>query len=256
MKRILFALKDDWVETVRERLDALRFEPHFHDFHDAALDFAAFDAVVPLRLSDYAPMRARPAASFLIPDRQSVRIAHDKQRFNAFLAATGFAALVPAVYDGAVEYPFIYKKRHDQAGIHSKVVLTQAEREAFEGGVDVTEYYKQRYVGGRSEYTTHFLNVDGAVRFDATVKFTFDSDHFVRGVNFEAASIDKTDTPFTQTFRDVLATLAYDGTCCFNYKIEEGRLLIFEINPRPGGSLRLDLNPYLDAYIEALAGRG
>jgi predicted ATP-grasp superfamily ATP-dependent carboligase len=50
-----------------------------------------------------------------------------------------------------------------------------------------------------------------------------------------------------------LQAFDYSGTSCFNYKIADGRPKLFEINPRPGGSLRLDLNAYLDAYLAALA---
>jgi len=253
MKRILFAHKDDWVEPVRERLDAARYEAVFRDFQEPGLAFDEFDAVVPLRLSDYAPMRLRPAPSFLIPDKRAVQVTHDKSRFNEFLGAKGFGDLVPAVYGDAVEYPFIYKKHHDQAGINSKIVHSPAEREAFERTIDTNEYYKQRYVGGRKEYTTHFLSRGGEVLFDRTVEFAFDGDHFVRGVNFESKSIDKVATPFAGTFAAILDALAYTGTCCFNYKIDSGKPLIFEVNPRAGGSLRLDLNDYLDAYLEALA---
>lgn len=253
MKRILFADKDDWTGPVRERLDGARFVPVFADFQDAALDFGEYDAVVPLRLSDYAPMRLRPAKSFLIPDKRAVQLAHDKSRFNAFLAEHGFADLVPTLYDGAVAYPFIYKKHHDQAGIASKIIHSSEEQAAFEAGIDTREYYRQRYVGGRNEYTSHVLSVRGAIRFDATVKFTFDGDHFVRGVNHEARRIDRIATPFMDTFARILDALAYTGTCCFNYKIENDRPLIFEVNPRAGGSLRLDLNPYLDAYLKALS---
>jgi len=251
MKRILFADKDDWRAPVRERLDGARFEPVFADFQEA--DFGACDAVVPLRLSDYAPMRLRPSPSFLIPDKRTVQLMHDKSRFNAFLAENGFGDLVPALYDGAVAYPFIYKKHHDQAGIASKIIHSPGERAAFEAGIDPTEYYKQRYVGGCNEYTSHFLSIGGAVRFDATVGFTFDGEHFVRGVNHEPRRIDRIATPFLGTFARILDALAYTGTCCFNYKIEDGKPLIFEVNPRPGGSLRLDLNLYLDAYLAALS---
>ena len=192
----------------------------------------------------------------LVPGKRAVQTMHDKTRFNDFLAANGFGDLVPAVYGDAVEYPFIYKKHHDQAGINSKIVHSPEERAAFEATIDPGEYYRQRYVGGRNEYTTHLLSVDGAVRFAATVEFAFDGDHFVRGVNFEARSIARVETPFAQTFAAILGKLAYTGTCCFNYKIERGKPLIFEVNPRVGGSLRLDLNPYLDAYLAASAGRG
>jgi carbamoylphosphate synthase large subunit len=254
MKRILFADKEDWIQPVRERVDATRFEPVFADFHDPALSFDDYDAVVPLRLSDYAPMRLKPARSFLIPGKQAVQIAHDKQRFNAFLGEHGFGDLVPTVYGEAVAYPFIYKKHHDQAGIHSKVVRSAEERAAFEATIDAGEYYRQRYVGGRNEYTTHLLGRGGDLAFDATVKFTFDDDHYVRGVNHEARRIDKIATPFLEAWRAILDALAFCGTCCFNYKIEDGKPLIFEVNPRAGGSLRLDLDAYLDAYLKVLRG--
>ena len=252
MKRILFADKEDWVAPVRERVDAARFEAVFRDFHDPALAFDEYDAVVPLRLSDYAPMRLKPAASFLIPAKQAVQTAHDKQRFNAFLAAHGFGALVPTVYGEAVDYPFIYKKHHDQAGINSKVIRSPEERAAFEATIDTGEYYRQRYVGGRTEYTTHLLGRGGDVAFDATVRFTFDEDFYVRGVHREARRTDKIATPFRETFAAILAALDYQGTSCFNYKIEDGKPLIFEVNPRAGGSLRLELDAYLDAYLALL----
>src|SRR6201999_3802300 len=107
----------------------------FVDFQDTALSFDGFDAVVPLRLSDYAPMRARPGGAFLIPDKRAVQTMHDKLRFNEFLDANGFGDLVPAVYSDAVEYPFIYKKHHDQAGIYSAVIETEAQRAEFERGI-------------------------------------------------------------------------------------------------------------------------
>ncbi|HWA92943.1 MAG TPA: hypothetical protein VG889_23120 [Rhizomicrobium sp.] len=211
--------------------------------------------MVPLRLSDYAPMRLRPAPCMLLPDRRAVQVMHDKARFNAHLAENGFGDLVPAVYGDAVEYPFIYKKHRDRAGINSKIVHSPEERAAFEATIDPSEYYKQRYVGGREEYTTHLLGVGGAVRFAATVAFAFDRDHFVRGVNYEALRIERIPTPFAETFAAILARLGYTGTCCVNYKIEDGKPLIFEANPRVGGSLRLDLNPYLDAYLASACGR-
>ncbi|MBV8976671.1 MAG: hypothetical protein JO261_03230 [Alphaproteobacteria bacterium] len=252
MKRILFAAKDDWIGPVRERLDASRYEPVFGDFRDA--DFEAFDAVVPLRLSDYEPMWLRPCGRFLIPERAAVRVMHDKIRFNAFLASHGFGALVPQVYGAEVEYPFIYKKRRDLAGINSKVIVDGAARRAFEATVETGDYFKQHYVGGRLEYTTHLLCKDGQVLFDRTVEFRFDRDYFVRGVNFAANSIVSRPTPFAQVFAAIVEKLRYTGTCCFNFKIEGGMPRLFEVNPRAGGSLRLDLNAYLDAYLSPLGG--
>ena len=254
MKRILFAHKKDWIEPVAERLDRSRFDATFCNFRDPALQFSQFDCIVPLRLSDYAPLRAYPgSAACLIPDPVAVAVADDKPRFIAFLRDAGFGEFAPTLYDGAVRYPFIYKKRVDLAGKNARIVFSPEERAAFEAGMVAADYFRQEYVGGRTEYTSHFLAIDGRPTFDTTLEFTFDRDHFVRGLRCEPASSSKVDTPFADLFGAILKALNYTGTGCFNYKVENGRPKIFELNPRAGGSLRLDLNAYLDAYLAALA---
>ena len=51
----------------------------------------------------------------------------------------------------------------------------------------------------------------------------------------------------------ILDALAYEGTCCFNYKLEGGRPMLLELNPRFGGSLVGDVTGYLQAHLAALA---
>jgi len=35
----------------------------------------------------------------------------------------------------------------------------------------------------------------------------------------------------------ILPSLRYEGLCCFNYKMDNGVLVVLELNPRFGGSL-------------------
>ena len=252
MIRVLFSHKDDWVDPVRERLDRARFSAAFQHLHEA--DLSTFDCIVPLRLRDYETLRGKEdCANFLIPSRIAVDIADDKLRFNTWLRSGGYGDLVPEFRDGADAYPFIYKKRRDRAGRNAYVIHSPEEQHAIETAIDADEYFKQRYVPGRKEYTSHFLMADGKIVFDTTVEFTFGDEFFIRGIREPRNTIKKVVTPFLSVFADILETLDYKGTCCFNYKIENGKPLVFEINPRAGGSLRLDLNNYLDAYLGALA---
>jgi predicted ATP-grasp superfamily ATP-dependent carboligase len=59
-------------------------------------------------------------------------------------------------------------------------------------------------------------------------------------------------SPYPDLFAQILTRLDYEGTACFNYKIANGQPMIFEINPRFGGSLTQDVTAYADAYIAAL----
>jgi hypothetical protein len=255
MNRILFALKADWIGPVKERLDHTRFEASFRNFRQKP-PFAHFDCIVPLYLSDYPPLwRYRWRARVLMPSELVVALTDDKPHFMQFLRDNGFAEFAPEIYGDDVGYPFIYKKRIDIAGKNSHVIATSDARAAFERDIAPEEYFRQEYVGGRTEYTTHFIAVDGQSGFHSTLEFTFDRDSYVRGVHCEPVRTRKIETPFTGVFHRILKALNYTGTACFNYKIANGTPKIFELNPRAGGSLRLDLNPYLDAYIAALEAR-
>jgi len=55
MKRVLFALKNDWIEPVRERLDRAWYKASFRNFRQRP-PFAHFDCIVPLHLNDYPPL--------------------------------------------------------------------------------------------------------------------------------------------------------------------------------------------------------
>ena len=250
----MFASNEEWIEPVRERLDRTRFEATFADFADPGLDFAPFDCVVPLGLSDYAPLRGRTDGkrNFLVPRLSAVELTDNKLQFINHLRFNGFGDYVPAVFETPPAYPFIYKKCRDRAGRNSRIVFSPDELAEFEGTIRPQDYFKQEYVAGRHEFTTHFVSVNGEPVFDTTVQFTFASEHFVRGIRFEPLSTDKVETPFGDIFSRILKELDYSGTSCFNYKVEGGLPKLFEINPRPGGSLRLDLDNYIEGYLAAL----
>ncbi len=49
-------------------------------------------------------------------------------------------------------------------------------------------------------------------------------------------------------FRDMLNAVGYEGLCCVNYKLQDGRVRFLEINPRFGASLA----PWFFAMVRAL----
>ena len=124
--------------------------------------------------------------------------------------------------------------------------------ERFETSTDRASCFRQRYVPGRTEFTTHILALDGEPKFATTFSFSFDCDYFVKGKQQEWATMEITGTRYLDLFSQILRWLEFSGTCCFNYKIERGSPMIFEMNPRFGGSLCFDINSYLRAYLELL----
>jgi predicted ATP-grasp superfamily ATP-dependent carboligase len=255
MYRVLFGEKPDWAELIGSRLDRCCYEARFSNLAGGEpLD--AYDCVVPLLEEQYAPLRALPAGArqnFLIPNHSAEAIASDKLETIRFLSAAGFGRNFPEVFISSVYYPYVYKRRTGGFGEQVELVFTlEQQRRLLESCVDQDCYFKQRYVEGTREYTAHFIAVNGEVAFAKCYWFDFGENYFIKGRRFPHRETGHAAMPFPILFSDILTKLDYSGTCCFNFKIEDGCPLIFEINPRFGGSLCRDINAYLKAYLRAL----
>ncbi len=238
---------------ILKALDARRYRATFATVDHVAADLTAFDCIVPLELPVYDGLRLfGDPTNALIPAADHVALMHDKQRFTEFMETIGYGNFVPRLLAEEEKFPFIYKKKIDEWGVNSQIIRSEGERRAFEATIDPAEYFRQEYVSGRSEYVTHMLALNGRVYFDSSFAFTFDQDHFVKGKHFKEKGVARIETQFCALFGKILSDLHYTGTCCFNFKIDGGEPKIFEINPRYGGSLRRDINAYLEALLMVL----
>ena len=256
MKNVLFAPKEGWARRIQETVDPAKFRVAFQEFGDPDVALDDFDCVVPLRLQDYRPLRTRPIngrANFLIPGEPVVALTDDKSRMNEFLLTNGFEEFVPEIYGEQVAYPFIYKKRRDEWGAYSRIIRSPEEKRDLEKIITQDDYFKQEYVCGNIEYVTHILAMEGRLRYVLTYEHTFDSEYFIKGKWANYRSWRKIDTPFIEVFVSILENLNFTGTCCFNFKLANGVPKIFEMNSRYGATLTLEVNAYLDAYLDALA---
>ena len=177
----------------------------------------------------------------------------DKIQRDGFLRFNGFDEFAPKIYNGSITYPFIYKKRQDEWGAHSRIIKSAEEKAKFESVIMPDAYFKQEYARGYVEYVTHMLVPKGRPRYVLTYEHGFDSEYFIKGKWDNFISHREVDTPCPDVLTSILETLNYTGTCCFNYKYADSVPKIFEMNPRYGATLTFEINAYLDAYMDALA---
>ena len=134
----------------------------------------------------------------------------------------------------------------------SCIVFSPAEEKDLAANVAADDYFKQEYTPGRVEYATHILALDGIVRYRSTIEAVFGEEFYVCGKFTAPVSVRRVPTVVAETLSRIIAALEYTGTCSVNYKVEDGVPKLFEINPRPGSSLPLDLNTYLDVHLGLL----
>jgi hypothetical protein len=251
-RRIAFGAFRDWEPSIRATLDP-RYAADFIALD--AVELGSFDAVVPLRIQHYAALAARPdlfGRKFIHPAPEVVALCHDKLALTRFLVANGFGAFTPALRAPGPPYPYIWKRRRSAWGRDCYVVTGPEE----EGSFDFTDqnWFAQALASGPVELATHMLRFNGELRYVATIVYRMAGPTLVRGQNHTPVSAQFSHgCPFQDLLASILVALDYQGTACFNYKIaDDGRPLIFEINPRYGASLNIDVTAYVDAYLNAL----
>jgi len=193
----------------------------------------------------------------LCPDEDSIHALGNKRRFAAYMAANGLGDYCPATYasiDDAV-YPCILKRLDRSASWGVAVVHSRAELEAqlrspvYRG----YPYTLQALVPGSTEHATYCVCKDGAILWHCT--FLTEVAH-ADTIKSEDSVLRRwkiaTPEPIVRQIETVLAPLAYSGPCNLDYKLgDDGKIRVFEVNPRLGGSLMMP--QYGEELRQALA---
>jgi carbamoylphosphate synthase large subunit len=250
--RILFGDHRTQMPAIERMMDRDRFDVAFSPF-DPAPDFAAFDLVVPLRIDQIAPARAANADGrrrAVLPDDATIEACDDKLLFHERLEALGLGELLPAVLgDGERRYPHVLKARRGDWGQGIRILRSPAD----EPDEVPTDSFREAAVEGADEYVLHLLRVDGRVRYRLCYRYDMVAGLTVRGAVDAPRTIEPADdAPALEPCLAILDALGFEGTCCFNYKLVDGRPVILELNPRFGGSLVGDVTNYVAAHLAAL----
>ncbi len=254
MVKILFSDKDDWKMKSEGRYDKNDYNFNYADF-DQVKKLSAYDVVIPLYEKDIHVLNNRfskYAYKYLIASNDVVDFCNDKMRFNEFLIKNGFKNNIPEILPRDAGFPYILKKNFDEWGLNSHIIDSAEKGSTLSHLTTHKDYFKQEYISGADEHTTHFIFTGNKLQYYKTFKFTFPKSSFIKGLEsppFKTAVIVPVETEHAYVFEKLLQTINYNGVGCFDYKIQNGIAKIFELNPRVGGSLPLDLTNFLESYI-------
>lgn len=259
--RVLFGDKPQWREMLFRAADPLRYDVAMQDLASARL--ADHDLVVPLMIADHEWLDRSGQGLPAIPVPAAVRqLCDDKPQLNQRLIDLGFGDHVPRMLDrlpdNLVAEPVIVKPRVGGWGADSVVLARGQVGGQVASWLRSGSHFVQSLVAGRHEMATHVLMHRGQPALWATVEYDMGFSHRVKGVTArEQHRSWLRETPAQALWLRMLQAIGFsDGTCCIDYRIADGRPMLFEINPRFGFSLMDRLNPYLDAYGACVAAQG
>lgn len=217
--------------------------------------------VIPL-MEPHTLMRPREHLA-LVGSDNAVKMLGDKARFAEYCRRRGLSEVCPASYATFEEarFPCVLKRSDLNNGEGVEIVESAAHgqrllaSERFAG----KEWILQEHIRFNVDYTIHCVCIGGRIRWHATYAFLLDSPQIRTR---EIGDLRRVETP-AQTIpilEALLVPLNYSGPCNVDCTWDaDGKLKIFEINPRLGGSLMrpqnvADLEACLSVMIaEALA---
>ncbi len=256
--RVLFSPKVSAQKMLASKLRG--FEATYKPFDDPSLNPDDYDLVVPLRLEALrqlnGPAAKRLRQKALLPPDNVIDLCDDKLAFAQYLIREGYAANVPSL-DPPFNYPYVLKRRSDEWGEHSHLITCAEVEQQHAGLIASSDYFRQAFVRGDSEYATHMLVSGTRVTHCSTVQIRFAADDLIFGEGSKPLGFTKRENQdHIRLFAGILVRLGYEGLCCFDYKVVNDVPQIFELNPRFGGSLAFTPNGALRAYHKLVANKG
>ena len=187
----------------------------------------------------------------------SVDICNDKIRFNEFMR-NNFSDFIPRTYTPTnVNFPVIFKHAKTSSGIGSSVCHNKAELDKSIKN-SKKAYIIQEYILDRTEYAGNMLVKNGNILYSIYYTKTYDQDfHILRGSmhnqkgTYQRISSNLMSSHEKETFSKILVKLNFTGFLCFDFKIKNNKVKIFEINPRLGGTLIRNTD-HLNEMINAI----
>lgn len=235
--RILFSDRCMGEAFIRKGFQLSR---HHVDFERLSAEkIKTYDLVIPLSMDDLRFLQNMPQLLennlIPIPSIESTIICDDKFLFDQTLREKGFEQYLPKTGPN-LQFPFLVKKKVSEDGQGCYFVYDAQQKEELADLIGSPEYFCQEIVRGKNEYDAHILFKNHQVITSLTIKNAFAKDLYLKGKDrFIYTNIDK--TPYLDIFSEILNSIGFEGLCCFNYKENNGKPSIFELNPRFDGSV-------------------
>jgi hypothetical protein len=233
--KIFFSDREGWVQQLARKFRFTRHEVTFGDIRHA--DLSRYDIVVPLAMEDLRFLSDLPPGTnklIPVPARRVVDLCDDKLEFSRYLGSRGFDQWLPCV-EARPAFPYVLKRNPDEAGEHCHIVTGPEAERALPPECKGPEYFKQEFVAGRHEYASHILFVGERVVYALTIAYGYDTDYPIKGRSVPLYMM-LCGCPWLPLFASMLTALDFQGLCCVNYKMRNGKPVVLEINPRLGRS--------------------
>jgi len=246
--KILFSDALCQKKNLQKGLLLTNIETNFKEF--TAENIKKADLVVPLTISDLKclnEMRDLVISNKIpIPSLDAINICDDKYLFYQTLIKNGFEQFLPKI-DNNLYYPYILKKKTGEKGDDNYVISDGGTETKYKHLIENPDYFCQEMVLGENEFATHILFQNNKMIASLNIEYIFKNKTPIKGQD-KLLARKIVNFTYEDIFSEILSSIGFEGICCVNYKVKNGKPLLIEVNPRFGASLSL----YFIAFLRKL----
>jgi predicted ATP-grasp superfamily ATP-dependent carboligase len=172
----------------------------------------------------------------MMPKWDIVCLFQNKQLFNNYVNNNNLVRYIPITYTEPSNSKELVIVKPPCGGNSCGVYLNMLNK------VETNIWYThviQEYVHGDKEYAGYFAVNKGKIIHSFAYSRYYGNRIYIKGDSQDNTTQTKIeiDRKYLDIFEHFFTPVKFTGTCCVDFKIDDGNLKIFEINPRIGGSL-------------------
>lgn len=201
--------------------------------------------IIPSTLNHIHELNANGIKSLFKVDSGWLKRLNNKKQFAEYAKEYNLLKYMPRIYsklcDRSSDTLVVVKPCESSysIGVH-KNRLNQLTDKDFEKNVI------QEYIKDPKEYAGYFVAYKGIIKLSFAYVGNHGDGEFIKCDGGKHDNTPKTriilEDKIVRELELFLKPTNYTGTCCFDFKIKNGELKVFEINPRIGGSLNFPEN--------------
>jgi carbamoylphosphate synthase large subunit len=182
----------------------------------------------------------------LVSSKETLTTFNNKELFYAFLKKNGLQEYCPKpinITSSTPEFPFMMKRLDQFAGVGVAFI---GDQEKYDWAINHPlfkghKYLTQEYIEGDVEYTTQVMCKDGEILWFVTFEGSVPKDAKVNLGTYTDPKIVTIEPTVIEIFRKIFKLANYNGPGNVNFKLRDGKPVIFECNARFGGSMFLPI---------------
>lgn len=180
----------------------------------------------------------------IMPSMEMLETLGCKKKFHKYIMDNKLEYYIPNTYTSVpsdknsllIVKPY---NLNSGAGIYIANIVTQEIVQNY-----IVQDYIHTHGANKYEYVTHAVVYKGKIKCHVTYTRKYFGDIFIKKAvtqndmkYYEKVSIEN---KYIEEMEKILIPCKYTGVCNVDYKLVDGRMYVFEINPRFGGSLMFD----------------